>query len=42
VPGTGLGLDIVQDIAELYEGSVRLGPSPLGGICAELDLPAAL
>ncbi|HEX7074219.1 MAG TPA: HAMP domain-containing sensor histidine kinase, partial [Hyphomicrobiaceae bacterium] len=40
-PGTGLGLGIVQDMTELYGGSVTLGRSALGGLQAELDLPAA-
>ena len=40
-PGTGLGLAIVRDLAELYGGSVALGPSPLGGLRATLRLPAA-
>ena len=39
-PGTGLGLAIVRDLAELYGGSVALGPSPLGGLRATLTLPA--
>ena len=34
-------LGIVKDIAELYGGSIRLGKSPLGGLKAELELPAA-
>ena len=41
VPGSGLGLAIVRDIAELYDGAVSLGESELGGLRAELDLPAA-
>lgn len=41
VPGSGLGLDIVREVAALYGGVLRLGRSPLGGLCAELDLPAA-
>jgi signal transduction histidine kinase len=41
VPGAGLGLDIVQDLAELYRGRLSLAASSLGGIRAELDLPAA-
>jgi signal transduction histidine kinase len=41
VPGAGLGLDIVQDVAELYRGRLSLATSSLGGIRAELDLPAA-
>jgi signal transduction histidine kinase len=38
-PGTGLGLDIVREIAELYHGSLRLEDSPLGGLRARLELP---
>jgi len=41
VPGSGLGLSIVRDIAELYHGSVALEDSPLGGLRAVLTLPAA-
>jgi signal transduction histidine kinase len=41
IPGHGQGLGIVKDIAELYGGSIRLGKSPLGGLKAELELPAA-
>lgn len=40
-PGSGLGLAIVRDLAELYGGSIALGPSPLGGLRATLQLPAA-
>ena len=40
-PGHGHGLGIVKDIAELYAGSLKLGRSELGGLKAELDLPAA-
>jgi signal transduction histidine kinase len=39
--GAGLGLDIVQDIAQLYRGSLSIKTSELGGICAVLELPAA-
>lgn len=39
-PGSGLGLAIVPDLAELYGGSIALGPSPLGGLRATLRLPA--
>lgn len=39
-PGTGLGLDIVREIAELYRGSLGLEDSPLGGLRARLVLPA--
>ena len=41
VPGSGLGLNIVSEIAALYGGALRLAESPLGGLRAELDLPAA-
>jgi len=40
-PGHGHGLGIVEDIAKLYGGSLSLGRSELGGLKAELDLPAA-
>jgi len=41
VPGTGLGLTVVRDLARLYGGDLRLTASPLGGLRAELRLPAA-
>lgn len=41
VPGTGLGLAIVSDLAQLYDGSVTLDASPLGGLRVRLVLPAA-
>ncbi|MBL6938517.1 MAG: sensor histidine kinase [Alphaproteobacteria bacterium] len=40
VPGTGLGLAIVRDIAKLYSGTLELGHSDLGGLRAQLTLPA--
>jgi signal transduction histidine kinase len=40
-PGSGLGLSIVTDLAALYGGSLTLGLSPIGGLRAELVLPAA-
>jgi signal transduction histidine kinase len=40
-PGSGLGLSIVTDLAGLYGGSVSLGHAPIGGLRAELLLPAA-
>jgi signal transduction histidine kinase len=40
-PGSGLGLSIIVDLAALYEGSLSLGASPIGGLRAELILPAA-
>ena len=39
-PGSGLGLAIVRDLAALYNGSIALRASPLGGLRAELTLPA--
>lgn len=40
-PGSGLGLSIVKDLAQLYGGAVSLKASDLGGLEAVLDLPAA-
>jgi len=40
VPGSGLGLSIVEDIAKLYGGTLMLGRSGLGGLEARLFLPA--
>jgi len=40
-PGSGLGLSIVADLATLYGGKLVLGNAPLGGLRAELVLPAA-
>jgi signal transduction histidine kinase len=40
-PGTGLGLGIVRDVAEIYGGRVALEESEdLGGLLARLTLPA--
>lgn len=39
VPGSGLGLAIVHDLAALYEGSLALETSALGGLRATLVLP---
>jgi signal transduction histidine kinase len=41
VPGTGLGLGIVRDIAKLYGGSITLAQASLGGLEARLELPRA-
>jgi signal transduction histidine kinase len=39
-PGTGLGLDIVRDVATIYGGSIHLEESEdLGGLLARLRLP---
>jgi signal transduction histidine kinase len=40
-PGSGLGLSIVLELAGLYGGGLTLGTAPLGGLRAELVLPAA-
>jgi len=39
-PGSGLGLAIAHDVAELAGGAIALGRSPLGGLRAEVTLPA--
>jgi signal transduction histidine kinase len=39
-PGSGFGLAIVRDLAELYGGSISLDESPRGGLRAKLSLPA--
>ena len=40
-PGSGLGLSIVVELADLYGGELTLGSAPIGGLRAELVLPAA-
>ena len=40
-PGSGLGLSIVVELAQLYGGGITLGTAPLGGLRTELLLPAA-
>ncbi len=40
-PGSGLGLSIVVELAALYGGALNLGTAPIGGLRAELVLPAA-
>ncbi len=39
-PGTGLGLTIVSDLIDSYQGRLRLEPSRLGGLRVEVELPA--
>lgn len=40
IPGSGLGLSIVVDLAKLYGGGLSLERSPLGGLRARLLLPS--
>jgi signal transduction histidine kinase len=39
-PGSGLGLSIVVELASLYGAVLALGTAPIGGLRAELALPA--
>jgi signal transduction histidine kinase len=39
-PGSGLGLSIVVELATLYGGSLSLGTAAIGGLRADLTLPA--
>ncbi|WP_350333394.1 HAMP domain-containing sensor histidine kinase [Coralliovum pocilloporae] len=39
-PGSGLGLNIVNELAELYGGTLRLTRSTLGGLRVELVVPS--
>jgi signal transduction histidine kinase len=41
VPGSGFGLAIVRDLAEVYGGSISLDRAELGGVRATLRLPSA-
>ena len=40
-PGSGFGLAIVCDLADVYGGTIALGTSPSGGVRAQLQLPTA-
>lgn len=40
-PGSGLGLDIVKELVDVYGGSLALKRSALGGLLAELRLPTS-
>jgi two-component system, OmpR family, sensor histidine kinase PhoQ len=39
VPGQGLGLAMVKEIVELYDGRLAIGDSPLGGALIDIELP---
>ena len=39
-PGSGLGLSIVDELARIYGGALTLEESALGGLSAQLTLPA--
>ncbi len=41
-PGSGLGLAIVRDLAQLYQGTITLEESPMGGLRASVRLPSGL
>jgi len=38
-PGTGLGLAIASDIADAWDGALRLGPTDPGAMTAAVHLP---
>ena len=40
-PGSGFGLAIVRELAELYGGTIALDTAPAGGLRAILRLPGA-
>ena len=39
VPGHGIGLAVVREIVEAYDGGIEIGKSTLGGALIELNLP---
>jgi signal transduction histidine kinase len=39
VPGSGLGLSIVRQVADRHDGTVRAEPAPGGGILVRFRLP---
>jgi two-component system, OmpR family, sensor histidine kinase VanS len=39
--GVGLGLAIVNSITQAHDGILTLTPRPAGGLCVEVELPAA-
>jgi signal transduction histidine kinase len=40
-PGSGLGLNIIDELARAYGGVLKLGESRLGGLMVEMELPRA-
>jgi len=40
-PGSGLGLSIVSELIEIYEGHLTFLKSETGGLCVQITLPAA-
>ncbi len=38
-PGQGIGLSVVAELVALYNGTLKIEQSPLGGACLELRLP---
>jgi signal transduction histidine kinase len=41
-PGSGLGLSIVRDLVQLYQGTWSMSQSDLGGLRVDVNLPAAV
>ena len=39
--GAGLGLSICRNIVEAHRGTITASPSPLGGLCIRIEIPAA-
>jgi signal transduction histidine kinase len=40
-PGSGLGLNIIDELARAYGGALTLGEGSLGGLRLQVDLPRA-
>ena len=41
VPGQGIGLAVVRDIVDAYDGRIEIGRSELGGAAVSVALPIA-